>query len=146
MLAELFGQATPVKIDPPFFCDYGWKIRLGRNVYFNYNCVILDVVRVTIGNNTLFGPGVHIYTPTHPASVRERRAGRESGVPVVLEDDVWVGGGSIICPGVVIGTGTVIGAGSVVTKSIPPGVLAAGNPRKIIRTLPVEAEPDRSQP
>jgi maltose O-acetyltransferase len=142
LLSDLFGQATLVKINQPFFCDYGLNIRLGQNVYFNYNCVVLDVAAVTIGNNVLFGPSVHIYTATHPMSARERRAGLESGRPVVVEDDVWVGGGTVICPGVVIGTGSVVGAGSVVTKSVPSGVFAAGNPCKVIRNLPTEAERD----
>ena len=133
LVAALFGCAAAV--NPPFFCDYGYNIHLGENVYFNVNCVILDVVSVTIGNNVLFGPGVHIYTASHPLSPAERRAGLEFGRPVVVGDDVWIGGGAILCPGVTVGAGSVIGAGSVVTRDIPAAVLAAGNPCRVIRAL-----------
>jgi len=135
VLSALFGKPPVAEITPPFFCDYGYNIELGQRAYFNFNCVILDVARVTIGSNTLFGPGVHIYAATHPMSAAERRGGLELGSPVTIGDDVWVGGGSIICPGVTIGHGTVIGAGSVVTKDIPAGVFAAGNPCRVIRSL-----------
>ena len=115
----LFGKPVTANITPPFFCDYGYNIELGENVYFNVNCVLLDVVRVNIGRNALLGPGVHIYTATHSMSHIQRRTGLESGAPVTIADDVWVGGGAIICSGVTIGQGCVIGAGSVVTKAIP---------------------------
>jgi len=135
VLNMLFGKPVTADITPPFFCDYGYNIELGENVYFNVNCVLLDVVRVDIGSNTLFGPGVHIYTATHFMSHVQRRTGLESGAPVTIADDVWVGGGAIICPGVTIGSGCVIGAGSVVTGAIPSGVFAAGNPCRVIRKL-----------
>ncbi len=135
LLATLFGSTVAVTVTPPFFCDYGYNIVLGENAYFNVNCVVLDVARVQVGRNTLFGPGVHIYTPLHPLSAEERRNGLERGLPVVIGNDVWVGGGAIICPGVTIGDGSVIGAGSVVTRDIPPGVLAVGNPCRVVRTL-----------
>lgn len=135
ILESLFGKPVAASITPPFFCDYGYNIDLGRNAYFNYNCIVLDVAPVRIGSNTLFGPGVHIYTATHPMSATERRTGLEMGKPVSIEDDVWVGGGAIICPGVTVGKGSVIGAGSVVTRNIPPGVFAAGNPCRVIRKL-----------
>lgn len=136
LLGELFGQLPDkLEITAPFFCDYGSNIELGRSVYFNTNCVILDVAPVRIGDNTLFGPGVQIYTALHPLSAAERRGGLESGKPVCIEADVWVGGGAIICPGVTVGAGSVIGAGSVVTKSVPAGVLAAGNPCRVVRSL-----------
>ena len=135
VLNMLFGKPVTVNITPPFFCDYGYNIELGENVYFNVNCVLLDVVRVAIGSNTLFGPGVHIYTATHPMSHVQRRIGLESGAPVTIADDVWVGGGAIICPGVTIGSRCVIGAGSVVARAIPSGVFAAGNPCRVIRKL-----------
>ena len=135
VLNILFGKPVTADITPPFFCDYGYNIELGENVYFNVNCVLLDVVRITIGGNTLFGPGVHIYAATHSLSHIQRRTGLESGAPVIIEDDVWVGGGSIICPGVTIGRRCVIGAGSVVTKDIASGVFAAGNPCRVIRKL-----------
>ena len=135
VLNLLFGKAVTANITPPFFCDYGYNIELGENVYFNVNCVLLDVVRVNIGSNTLFGPGVHIYAATHSMSHIQRRIGLEFGAPVTIADDVWVGGGAIICPGVTIGSGCVIGSGSVVTKGIPSGVFAAGNPCRVIRKL-----------
>src|SRR6185312_5469725 len=103
--------------------------------FFNFNCVVLDVMQVTIGNNVLFAPSVQIYTATHPISAAERRTWLEFAKPVTIGSDVWVGGGAIICPGVTIGDRTVIGAGSVVTRDIPPGVFAAGNPCRVIRKL-----------
>lgn len=135
ILDELFGRATDVWIEPPFFCDYGTNITLGARVFFNFNCVVLDVTSVTIGSHVLFGPGVQIYTATHPMDAAERRTGLESGRPVVIGSDVWIGGGAIVCPGVTIGDKSVIGAGSVVTRDIPAGVFAAGNPCRTLRTL-----------
>jgi maltose O-acetyltransferase len=135
LLAELFGQPVSGFITPPFHCDYGYNIALGENVYFNVNCVVLDVMPVRVGNNVLIGPGVHIYTATHPIEAEERRAGLESGKPVTIEDDVWIGGRVVVCPGVRIGAGSVIGTGSVVTRDIPSGVLAAGSPCKVIRRI-----------
>ncbi len=135
LLATLLGVETDASINPPFFCDYGYNIALGPNAYFNVNCVVLDVVRVTIGKNALFGPGVQVYTASHPMSADERRSGREIGRPVTVGDDVWIGGGAIVCPGVSVGAGTVVGAGSVVTRSLPARVFAAGNPCRIIRQL-----------
>jgi maltose O-acetyltransferase len=135
LLAQLFGTPTNVYITPPFFCDYGSNIRFGENVYFNFSCVILDVAQVTIGSNTLFGPMVQIYTATHPMDVATRKTRLESGKPITIGNDVWVGGGAIICPGVTIGDGAVIGAGSVVTRDIPANVFAAGNPCRVIREV-----------
>ncbi|MBX7105665.1 MAG: sugar O-acetyltransferase [Gemmataceae bacterium] len=135
ILRELLGAGgDDVWIQPPFYCDYGSNILLGRKCYFNFNCVVLDVCRVTIGDYSLFGPAVQIYTATHPLNDALRRE-RESGKPVVIGSDVWVGGGAIICPGVAIGSRCVIGAGSVVTRDIPDGVLAAGNPCRVIREI-----------
>lgn len=132
---QLFGQGGDTAwIQPPFFCDYGSNIRLGHRVYFNFNCVVLDVCPVTIGDFTLFGPAVQIYTPMHPLNAELRRK-QEYGKPVVIGADVWVGGGAIICPGVTIGSKTVIGAGSVVTRDVPAGVFAAGNPCRVIREI-----------
>jgi len=139
LLAELFGKKTDAWIQPPFFCDYGTNISLGTKVFFNFNCVVLDVAPVTIGSNVLFGPSVQIYTATHPISAVERRKWLESAKPITIGSDVWVGGGAIICPGVTIGDRSVIGAGSVVTSDIPSDVIAAGNPARVIRTLPPEA-------
>jgi len=135
LLTELFGQETDTWLQPPFFCDYGTNIILGKKVFFNFNCVVLDVTTVTIGDNVLFGPAVQVYTATHPLSAVERRKWLEAAKPITIGSDVWVGGGAIICPGVTIGDRSVIGAGSVVTKDIPPDVIAAGNPCKVIRSL-----------
>ena len=133
ILGELFGAGgDDVWMQPPFFCDYGANIRLGRKCFFNFNCVVLDVCLVTIGDHTLFGPAVQIYTATHPADPDLRRT-REFGKPIEIGSDVWVGGGAIICPGVKIGSGAIIGAGSVVTRDVPGGVFAAGNPCRVIR-------------
>ena len=135
LLRELFGRETGAWIQPPFYCDYGTHIALGEKVFFNFNCVVLDVMEVKIGSNVLFGPAVQIYTAMHPMGAAERRTWREFARPVAIGSDVWVGGGAIICPGVKIGSGTVIGAGSVVTRDIPDNVFAAGNPCRVIRNL-----------
>lgn len=135
ILTDLFAAGgDDVWIMPPFYCDYGRNIRLGRKCFFNFNCVVLDVCPVTVGDQTLFGPAVQIYAATHPLEAELRRT-QEFGKPVTIGSDVWVGGGAIICPGVTIGDRTVIGAGSVVTRSMPSGVFAAGNPCRVIRTL-----------
>jgi maltose O-acetyltransferase len=135
ILALLFGRATDAWIQPPFFCDYGSNIVLGSKVFFNFNCVVLDVMRVEIGSNVLFGPAVQIYTATHPVNATERRTGLEFARPISIGSDVWVGGGAIICPGTTIGDRSVIGAGSVVTRPVPADVFAAGNPCRVIRSL-----------
>jgi maltose O-acetyltransferase len=135
ILRQLFGRGgDTVWMQPPFFCDYGRNIELGERVFFNFNCVVLDVARVTIGNYTLFGPAVQIYTATHPFDAELRRS-QEFAKPIEISSDVWVGGGAIICPGVRIGSRAVIGAGSVVTRDIPDGVFAAGNPCRKIRSI-----------
>jgi maltose O-acetyltransferase len=135
ILRDLFGDGgDTVWMQPPFFCDYGSNIDLGERVFFNFNCVILDVCRVRIGSFTLFGPAVQIYTPMHPMNAAQRRL-KEFGKPVEIGSDVWVGGGAIILPGVRIGSRAVVGAGSVVTRDIPDGVFAAGNPCRVIREI-----------
>jgi maltose O-acetyltransferase len=135
ILRELFGRGgDTVWMQPPFYCDYGSNIELGERVFFNFNCVVLDVCPVRIGDFTLFGPSVQIYTPMHPFNAEQRRS-QEFGKPIEIGSDVWVGGGAIILPGVRIGSRTVIGAGSVVTRDIPDGVFAAGNPCRVIRAL-----------
>lgn len=131
LLAAGGGSAI---VQPPFYCDYGSNIHLGERVFFNFNCVVLDVCRVDIGSYTLLGPAVQIYTAMHPMNARERRQA-EYGKPVSIGSDVWVGGGTIILPGVNIGSGTVIGAGSVVTRDVPANVFAAGNPCRIVREI-----------
>ncbi len=136
ILQNLFGRAgADVWIEPPFYCDYGSNIFLGNNVYFNFNCVILDPAAVVIGSNALIGPAVQIYTATHPMRASERSKYLEFARPVNIGSDVWIGGGAIICPGVHIGSRSVIGAGSVVTREIPADVFAAGNPCRIIRQI-----------
>jgi maltose O-acetyltransferase len=141
ILCELFAAGgDSAWVQPPFFCDYGANIELGERVFFNFNCVVLDVCLVRIGSFTLFGPAVQIYTATHPLDADLRRR-QELGKPVEIGSDVWVGGGAIILPGVRIGSRAVIGAGSVVTRDIPPGVFAAGNPCRVIRDV-AEAEKD----
>jgi maltose O-acetyltransferase len=135
LLRRLFGRGgETVWMQPPFFCDYGSNILLGERVFFNFNCVVLDVCRVTIGDFTLFGPAVQIYTATHPMDPVLRRS-QEFSKPIEIGSDVWVGGGAILCPGVTIGSRSVIGAGSVVTRDIPEGVFAAGNPCRVIREV-----------
>jgi maltose O-acetyltransferase len=141
LLRQLFGaMGEHVWIEPPFYCDYGTQIFLGDGVFMNINCIILDGARVTIGHNVLLAPGVHIYTASHPVEAALRvpsGGGTPPGMalPVTIGDNVWVGGGAIICPGVTIGENSTIGAGSVVTKDIPANVLAAGNPCRVLRRL-----------
>lgn len=136
ILRELIGgYSKGLVIEPPFFCDYGSNIFVGEKVYFNFNCVVLDVNKVTIGSNVLFGPHVQIYTATHPMDYKVRAQWLESGESITIGSDVWVGGGAIICPGVTIGDRAVIGAGSIVTRDIPSDVFAAGNPCKVIKKL-----------
>lgn len=130
-------------LQPPFFCDYGTNLIIGDNVFFNFNCVVLDVMKITIGSRTLFGPNVQIYTATHPMGAKERAAGLEFAKPVAIGEDVWVGGSTVICPGVTIGDRSVIGAGSVVTRDIPSDVFAAGNPCRIIREIGGQNELER---
>jgi maltose O-acetyltransferase len=135
VLRELFGAGgESVWMQPPFFCDYGSNILLGERVFFNFNCVVLDVCRVQIGDYTQFGPAVQIYTATHPMNAELRRM-QEFAKPIEVGSDVWVGGGAILCPGVRVGSRTVIGAGSVVTRDIPEGVFAAGTPCRVIREI-----------
>jgi maltose O-acetyltransferase len=127
--------AEDVYIEQPFYCDYGYNIFCKEKVYFNHNVVILDINPVRIGSNVLFGPNVQIYSATHPTDHKIRREWLELGAPITIGDDCWIGGGSIICPGVTIGDRCVIGAGSVVTKDIPAGSLAVGNPARVIKKL-----------
>jgi maltose O-acetyltransferase len=132
---QLFAKGgDTVWLQPPFYVDYGFNVVLGERVFFNFNCIILDVCPVRIGDFTMFGPGVQILTPMHPFNAEQRRR-EEYGKPVEIGCDVWVGGGAIILPGVRIGSRTVIGAGSVVTREIPDDVFAAGNPCRVIRPI-----------
>ena len=136
IIRKLFGSADDaIWIEPPFYCDYGSNTTLGNKVFFNFNCVILDPAPVTIGNNVLFGPSVQLCTATHPMRASERRTWHEFARPIEIGSDVWVGAGTIICPGVHIGSRSVIGAGSVVARDIPADVLASGNPCRLVRQL-----------
>lgn len=147
ILSELFAKiGNNVKIDVPFYCDYGQHISIGDNVIININCTFVDCNKITIGNNVLIASNVQIYTATHPVNISERLLDNWSynnphaffntyALPVTIEDNVWIGGGVIILPGVTIGKNSVIGAGSVVNKSIPPNSLAVGNPCKVIRKI-----------
>lgn len=121
--------------EPPFYCDYGYNITAGNKVFFNFNCVVLDVAPVRIGNNVFFGPAVQIYTVNHPLDAAKRRTLLEQAMPVTIGDDVWIGGGVVILPGVSIGDSSVIAAGSVVTKDVPSGVLAGGNPCRVLKLI-----------
>src|SRR3982751_3106556 len=131
VLSAHFGPLAPTPvIPPPFFCDYGSNIRLGDEVFLNFNCVILDVVEVVIGDRTQIGPATQIYAADHPRDAETRRTGLEFGRPVRIGSDVWIGGGAIILPGVTIGDGALIGAGSVVTRDVGTGVTVMGNPAR----------------
>lgn len=136
LCSELFGEVGKnVWLQPPFYCDYGKNIFLGDQVYMNFGCVILDVAPVTFGSNVFLGPNVQIYTATHPLIAEERNKGLESGRPITIGDNVWIGGSAVVCPGVTIGEGSVIGAGAVVTKDVLPRVVVAGNPAKVIKSV-----------
>lgn len=127
MLAEV-GEGSYIR--PPFHCDYGYNIRLGKGVFLNFNCIILDVVKVTIGDGTQIGPGVQILAADHPRDPVQRRAGLEFGRPVSIGTNVWIGGAAIILPGVAVGDDAIIGAGAVVTRDVRPGATVVGNPAR----------------
>jgi maltose O-acetyltransferase len=136
LLGQMLGAiGEDTEIRPPFQCDYGYLICVGHRSFINYGAIILDCARVTIGDEVQFGPGVQILTATHPLDADTRRDGWECAESITIADGVWLGGGVIVCPGVTIGKNAVIGAGSVVTKDIPAGVLAVGNPCRVIRQL-----------
>lgn len=142
LLKSLLGKTGQrLWIEQPFHCDYGWNIELGEHFYANYNLTILDVGKVTIGANVMCAPNVAIYTAGHPVHPESRNSGYEYGIPVTIGDNVWIGGNSVILPGVTIGNNTVIGAGSVVTRDIPDNVIAAGNPCRVLRSI-TEADRD----
>ena len=126
------GQGSTIR--PPFFCDYGYNICLGRGVFLNFNCILLDVTSIEIGDQTQIGPAVQIYAADHPRDPEDRRANLESGRPVRIGANVWIGGGAIILPGVTIGDDAIIGAGSVVTRDVPPGSIVAGNPARLLNS------------
>ena len=135
VVKELLGKSENAFINPPFYCDYGFNIEVGKNLFANYNCTIIDVAKVTIGDNCMLAPNVAIYTAGHPIHPDTRRSLYEYGKPVVIGDNVWIGGNAVILPGVTIGSNCVIGAGSVVTHDIPPWTVSAGNPCRVIRSI-----------
>ncbi len=135
-IREIFGKAGKnVYVESHFKCDYGYNISVGDNFYANFDCVFLDVCSIEIGDNCFVAPGVHIYTATHPLDAAERTSGIESAKPVKIGDNVWLGGRTVVNPGVTIGNNVVIASGSVVVKDIPDNVLAAGCPAKIIKKI-----------
>lgn len=142
-LLDLTGMehGKNVYFEPPFHCEYGSHITVGENFYANIGCIMLDVAKITIGKNVMFGPNVSIYTAGHPIHPESRNSGYEYGIPVTIGDNVWIGGSCVILPGVKIGNDVVIGAGSVVTKDIPDRVCAAGNPCRVIREITEEDRP-----
>ncbi|MBQ8803141.1 MAG: sugar O-acetyltransferase [Tyzzerella sp.] len=136
---ELFGKSDETTfVNPPFYCDYGSNIEVGKNCFINYNCVILDNAKVKLGDNCLIAPNVSIYTAGHTLHPDARSIGYEYGIEITVGDNVWIGGNVVICPGVHIGNNVVIGAGSVVTKDIPDWSFAAGNPCQVIRKITEE--------
>ncbi len=136
LLKQLFGSTgESIYIEPTFRCDYGYNIHVGNNFYANFDCVILDVCPVTIGENCFMAPGVHIYTATHPLDAMERISGAEYGKPVTIGDNVWIGGRAVINPGVTIGNNVVVASGAVVTKDVPDNVVVGGNPARVIKEL-----------
>ncbi|MCX4620377.1 sugar O-acetyltransferase [Streptomyces albogriseolus] len=136
VLAELLGSVgEDVEIRPPLYVDYGSNITVGARTFVNYHLTALDVAAITIGEDCQIGPNVQLLTPTHPVEPGPRRDKLEAARPITIGDNVWIGGGAIVCPGVTIGDNTVIGAGAVVTKDIPANVVAVGNPARPVRTL-----------
>ncbi|MFD1178450.1 maltose acetyltransferase domain-containing protein [Paenibacillus puldeungensis] len=138
ILKKLFGASGEhIYIEPTFKCDYGTNIYVGDYFYANFDCVILDVCEVHIGDHCFMAPGVHIYTATHPLHPNDRNSGAEFGKPVTIGNNVWVGGRAVIVPGVTIGDNAVIAAGAVVTKDVPSGTVVGGNPAKIIKKVEI---------
>ncbi len=135
IVKELLGESDGAFINPPFYCDYGSHIEVGKNFFANYNCTIIDVAKVKIGDNCQMAPNVAIYTAGHPLHPVSRNSMYEYGISVTIGDNVWIGGNTVIMPGVHIGSNTVIGAGSVVTKDIPDWVVAVGNPCRVIKQI-----------
>ncbi len=135
-IREIFGKTGEnVWVEPPFQCDYGWNIEVGDNFYANYNLVILDVCKVTLGDNVFIAPNVALYAAGHPVHPMSRNSGYEYGAPITVGSNVWIGGNTVILPGVTVGDNVVIGAGSVVTRDIPANSVAAGNPCRVLREI-----------
>lgn len=132
-LLGAFGEESEIR--PPIYCDYGYQLRIGVRTFVNFGLIALDVATIEIGDDVQFGPNVQLLTPTHPTDAELRQAKWEAALPITIEDNVWIGGGSIVLPGVVVGENAIVGAGAVVTKDIPPNTLAVGNPARVIRAL-----------
>jgi maltose O-acetyltransferase len=132
-LLGTFGEESEIR--PPFYCDYGYQLHIGSRTFVNFGLTALDVARITIGDDVQFGPNVQLLTPTHPTDAELRRAKWEAASPITIEDNAWIGGGTIVLPGVVIGENAIVGAGAVVTKDVPPNTLVVGNPARVIRSL-----------
>ncbi len=146
LLEQLLGAVgADVTIEPRFACDYGFNVRVGSRVFVNYDCVLLDCAPIVLGDDVQVAPRVQLYTAEHPLDPTLRRSGAEYALPITIGDNVWLGGGVIVCPGVTIGRDAVIGAGSVVTRDVPAGVLAVGNPCRVVRDLSA-GRPHRAQP
>ncbi len=136
ILRELFQSVGEgVELRAPIYCDYGYNVVIGARTFANFGLVALDVARITIGEDVQMGPNVQLLTPTHPVEPEPRRAKIEGAQPITIGNNVWLGGGVIVCPGVTIGDNTVVGAGSVVVKDLPPNVVAVGNPARVVRKL-----------
>jgi maltose O-acetyltransferase len=135
-----FGEGSNIR--PPFHCEYGYQIHVGERVFANFGLVCLDVARITIGDDTRIGPGVQLLTPTHPLEATSRREGWESAEPISIGRNTWLGGAVVVCPGVTVGDDTVVGAGAVVTRDLPAGVLAVGNPARVVRSIIGSADDD----
>ncbi|MEU5946223.1 sugar O-acetyltransferase [Micromonospora sp. NPDC047465] len=135
-LRELLGEVgEETSVRPPFYCDYGWQIRIGPRSFVNFNAVFLDVAPITIGADVQIGPNVQLLTPTHPVESGPRRDKWEAAKPITIGDNVWLGGGAIVLAGVTVGENTVVGAGAVVTRDLPANVVALGNPARVVRQL-----------
>ena len=136
MLGELLGSlGAETEIRPPLYCDYGFNLHVGARVFVNHGLFALDVAEIWIGDDVQIGPAVQLLTPTHPLEPGLRREKWEAAEPIAIGDNAWLGGGVIVCPGVSIGENTVVGAGAVVTRDLPTGVLAVGNPARVVRSL-----------
>lgn len=132
-LLGTFGEGAEIR--PPMYCDYGYQLHVGARTFVNFGFTALDVARIVIGDDVQVGPNVQLLTPTHPTDAGLRRAKWEAALPITIGDNVWLGGGAIVLPGVTIGENSIIGAGAVVTKDVPPNALAVGNPARVVRSL-----------